>query len=228
MNITDTIEPKVDQLTADHLIGRTLTIRITEVRLTSSEQPCEIAYDGDDGLPYRPGKSMRRVLVHVWGGDVKQYVGRSMRLYRDDDVQFGGLKVGGVRISHMSHIDGPVTMALTAKKGSKKAYKVLPLPVEQSAEPKPTGLPIIAPDGSTRRISPGRYLDKLREALDRMTTPAALTAWCLSMAPCLAEVRAHDDALAHQAEQLAEGRAVQLAGPPQDEPGATEPKEGAG
>lgn len=135
MNITDTIEPKVDQLTADHLIGRTMTIRVTEVELTGGEQPCEIHYEGENGLPYRPGKSMRRVLVHVWGGDVNKYVGRSMRLYRDDDVQFGGLKVGGVRISHMSDIAAPVTMALTAKKGSKKAFKVLPLVPEKPAAP---------------------------------------------------------------------------------------------
>jgi hypothetical protein len=142
VNITDTIAPKVDQLTADHLIGRTLTIRITDVRLAAGDQPCDIYYEGDDGLPYRPGKSMRRVLVHVWGCDVKQYVGRSLTLYRDDDVQFGGLKVGGIRISHMSHISAPVTMALTAKKASKKAFKVQPLVVQ---EPRAAG-----PDKATQ------------------------------------------------------------------------------
>lgn len=136
MNITDTIEPKVDQLTADHLVGRTLTIRITAVRLSPGEQPCEIDYEGSNGLPYRPGKSMRRALVHVWGPDANAYVGRSMTLYRDDDVQFGGLKVGGIRISHMSHITSPVTMALTAKKGSKKAFKVQPLVVDAPKEDK--------------------------------------------------------------------------------------------
>lgn len=135
MNIMDTIEPKVDQLTADHLVGRALTIRITSVDLAPGDQPCDIHYEGENGLPYRPGKSMRRVLVHAWGSDVTKYVGRSLRLYRDDDVQFGGLKVGGVRISHMSHIDGPLTLALTAKKGSKKAFRVQPL-VEEPAEDK--------------------------------------------------------------------------------------------
>lgn len=217
MNITDTIDPRVDQLTADHLVGRTLTIRVTSVELSAGEQPCEIHYEGEDGLPYRPGKSMRRVLVHVWGGDVLQYVGRSMRLYRDDDVQFGGLKVGGIRISHMSDITEPKTLALTAKKGSKKAFKVLPLPAEH-VETKPTSLPIIAPDTSTRRVSPGAYLTKVFEALSRMESPAALNAWCMSMVPCLAEVRAFDDGLAREAEALADGRAKLLAGPPGDVP----------
>lgn len=127
MNIDETIDPKVDQLTADHLIGRTLTIRVTDVRIAAGDQPCDIYYEGDNGLPYRPGKSMRRVLVHCWGGDSNRYRGRSMTLYRDDDVQFGGLKVGGIRISHLSDIASPMTIALTAKKGAKKAFKVLPL-----------------------------------------------------------------------------------------------------
>ena len=227
MNITDTIDPKVDQLTADHLIGRTMTIRITAVRLTSSEQPCEIAYEGDAGLPYRPGKSMRRVLVHVWGGDVNEYVGRSMRLYRDDDVQFGGLKVGGIRISHMSHIDEPKTLALTAKKGSKKAHKVLPLPVERAAAvaAAQVKLPVIAPSGALHEVPKERWLAAIGKALGGMEDAAALNKWCRMMVPFLGQVRALDDGLAHEAEMLAEGRALELAGPPQDEPGATEPDE---
>jgi hypothetical protein len=133
MNISDTIAPKVDQLTADHLVGgESLTIRITSVKLSAAEQPCDIDYEGCNGLPYRPGKSMRRVLVHAWGGDISKYVGRRLRLFRDDDVQFGALKVGGIRISHMSDIAGPLTIALTAKKGSKKAFRVLPLEDEQT------------------------------------------------------------------------------------------------
>ena len=135
MNITDTIEAKSDQLNADDLIGRTLTIRVTNVLLQAGEQPCAVHFVGDNGKPYKPGKSMRRVLVHVWGPDAAKYAGRSMTLYRDDDVQFGGLKVGGIRISHMTDISEPVTMALTAKKGSKKAFKVLPLRVEAPPPP---------------------------------------------------------------------------------------------
>ena len=62
-------------------------------------------------------------------------------------------------------------------------------------------------------------------AIGGMEDAAALNQWCLAMVPHIAAVREVDDALAHQAEQLAEGRAVQLAGPPQDEPGATEPED---
>jgi hypothetical protein len=70
---------------------------------------------------------MRRVLVHVWGKDGNAYVGRAMKVYRDPKVLFGGVEVGGIRISHMSHIDKAVTMALTMTRANKKPFTVQPL-----------------------------------------------------------------------------------------------------
>lgn len=188
MNITDTIDPKVDQLTADHLIGRTLTIRVTGVQLAAGDQPCDIHYEGENGLPYRPGKSMRRVLVHAWGGDVNQYVGRCMRLYRDDDVQFGGLKVGGIRISHMSHLPGPVTLALTAKKGSKKAFKVQPLVEEKAAPAAPAApvvtLKLIKPDGDEFTASGiAQWVAGCKRTIAQKADAASLGKWRADMAP---------------------------------------------
>lgn len=130
-DLSQTIAPKSDQLNADDLIGGiTKTIRITKVSLSSTpDQPIAINFEGDNGKPYKPCKSMRRVLVQVWGKDGNSYIGRSLTLFRDDKVKFGGLDVGGIRISHMSHIDSPVTMALTATKASRKPYTVKPLAV---------------------------------------------------------------------------------------------------
>jgi hypothetical protein len=128
-DLSKTIAPKSDQLNSDDLIGGPITITLTRVSANEGtpEQPINVFFEGDGGKPYRPGKSMRRVLVHVWGKDGASYVGRSMTLYRDPDVQFGGLKVGGTRISHMSHIDKAQTMALTATKASRKPFTVKPL-----------------------------------------------------------------------------------------------------
>ena len=125
--MTDTIIAKSDQLNSDDLMGRSITIKITDVKVMMAEQPCIISYEGDGGKPYKPGKSMRRVIVQVWGTDPAAYIGRSLTLYRDANVMFGGVQVGGTRISHMSHIDRPVTMALTATRGNKKPFTVQPL-----------------------------------------------------------------------------------------------------
>jgi hypothetical protein len=128
MNMLDTIIPKSDQLNADDLIGGPITIKITGVVGSDTpDQPVKVNFDGDKGKPYKPCKSMRRVMVHVWGPDAKQYVGRSMTLYCDAGVSFGGMKVGGIRISHMSDMKEPKTMALTATKAKRAAFTVHPL-----------------------------------------------------------------------------------------------------
>ena len=132
MDISPTIVAKSDQLNADDLIDRTITIRIKRVNVKADEQPVSISYEGDNGKPYKPGKSMRRVLAHAWGKDATVYAGRSLILYRDPTIRFGGLAVGGIRISHMSDITGNLTVALTETRGSKKAFTVKPLKVEQS------------------------------------------------------------------------------------------------
>lgn len=119
------IIPKSDQLNADDLIAGPMTIKVSEVTIRGGqEQPVSIHFEGDGGKPYKPCKSMSRVLVAAWGPDAKVYAGRSMTLYRDPSVKWGGMDVGGIRISHLSHIGEQMTMALTATKGSRKAYTV--------------------------------------------------------------------------------------------------------
>jgi hypothetical protein len=93
------------------------------------DQPVAVHFEGDNGKAYLPCKSMRRVLVHVWGRDGGAYVGRSLTLFRDEAVVFGGAAVGGIRISHMSELARPVTLSLTASKASRKPYVVQPLVV---------------------------------------------------------------------------------------------------
>jgi hypothetical protein len=131
VNLLPTIAPKSDQLNADDLIGRSMTIRVTKVGLCGeADQPIAVHFDGDGGKPYKPCKSMRRVMVHIWGSDGAKYVGQRMTLYRDDRVQFGGLAVGGIRISHMTGIDRDVTLALTATRANRKPFTVRPLAPE--------------------------------------------------------------------------------------------------
>lgn len=127
-DLSKTIEAKSDQLNSDDLLGgKEITIKITKVSAGSVEQPIEINYENDGGKPYKPGKSMRRVLVEAWGPKGENYIGRSLTLFRDAEVKWAGLAVGGVRIKAMSHIDRVLTMALTASKGNKKPFVVQPL-----------------------------------------------------------------------------------------------------
>lgn len=129
VDLNHTIEPKSDQLNADDLLSCTKDITVTAVRLHSSDdQPVSIHYEGDDGRPYKPCKSIRRVLIHAWGSNGNDWIGRSMRLYCDPDVKFGGSKVGGIRVSHLTDIDQPITLNLTVTRAKRKPYTVEPMP----------------------------------------------------------------------------------------------------
>lgn len=130
------IVPKSDQINADDLISGPLTITIEDVQIRGGqEQPVSIYFAGSDKA-FRPCKSMSRVLVAAWGPDANAYIGRSLTLYRDPKVKWAGMEVGGIRISHMSHIDREMVMALTATKGSRKPHAVKPL-VMQAQQSKP-------------------------------------------------------------------------------------------
>lgn len=121
------VEAKSDQLNADDLIGGPRTVTITRVTGNDGDQPVSIFYQGDNGKPFKPCKTIRRVLLGVWGRHAQEYVGRSMTLYRDDNVTFGGLNVGGIRISHMSNIDQKTLVVVNKSKGKKVGMEVLPL-----------------------------------------------------------------------------------------------------
>ncbi len=134
--MTDTITPKSDQLNSDDLMTGDRTFTIAEVRKGSAEQPVAVRLaEFPDGRPYYPCKSMRRVMVAAWGAEASAYVGRRLTLYRDPEVRFGGESVGGIRIRAMSHIEKPLTIALTVTRGRRAPYRVQPLPDDAPTVP---------------------------------------------------------------------------------------------
>lgn len=131
------VAPKSDQLTADDLVGGPRTIVVTRVTGNASDaaQPVNVWFEGDDGKPFRPCKTIRRVMMHCWGADAAQYTGRAMTLFRDPKVEFGGMQVGGIRISHISHIDRKTLVPVQVRKGAKGGYEVLPLAAPPQDDP---------------------------------------------------------------------------------------------
>jgi hypothetical protein len=80
-------------------------------------------------MPFKPCKTMRRVLITAWGANGKDWIGKSMTLFCDPNVKFGGVALGGIRISHLSHINGPMNMMLTASRGRKSQVVVHPIEI---------------------------------------------------------------------------------------------------
>lgn len=134
-DISDTLAPVSDQLDAIelHLSGpRTFTVK--SVSKGNAEQPVQI-HLAEFPRPWRPGKSMRRVLVACWGPDASAYVGRRVRLWCDPGVRFGGAEVGGTRILALSHLDKPRTVPLLVTRGKSAPYRVEPLPDDAPTSP---------------------------------------------------------------------------------------------
>ena len=123
-SLKSTIEPKSDQLNYDDLLTGPITVTVVSVkRSKSSEQPIDIHIDGH--RPYRPCKSMRRILISAWGDKGAEWIGKSMTLYGDPTVKFGGVSVGGIRISHLSDIDSPeINFMLTTSRSRRSGYTV--------------------------------------------------------------------------------------------------------
>jgi hypothetical protein len=128
MNLTESIAPRSDQLNADDLIGGPVTVTVIEVRSGTPDQPVNVVTEEFGAeRPYKPSKSMRRVLVMAWGAESAAFVGRKLTLFRNPAIRFGKEEVGGIQISHMSHIDAPISVALTVTRGKRAPFTVQPI-----------------------------------------------------------------------------------------------------
>ena len=126
MSLRDTIAPKSDQLNYDDVAKQPLTVTVETLKAGAAEQPIDIVLAETDRV-YRPCKSMRRVLVAAWGDKGKDWIGQRLTLYGDPDVKFGGVALGGIRISHVSGIDAPLTIKLTTTRSKRADYTVRPI-----------------------------------------------------------------------------------------------------
>ena len=142
-DLADTIAPKSDRINADDFLAGPEQAKITAVKRGDSDTPVAIHLEGRK--PYYPCKSMRRVLIACWGRDGSGWVGREMVLFNDPEVVFGGVKVGGIRISHLSHLETDMTISLTKTRGKKAPFVVRRLQSNSAPEKKPAAEPEMYP-----------------------------------------------------------------------------------
>lgn len=130
------IEAKSDQLNAVDLMAGPITVTIKSVAPTGSkEQPCAIVYD-DPQRPFKPCKTMLRLLVAVWGLDANVWLNRQLTLFRDPSVKLKGEAVGGARVSHMSHLQSEsMTVEISGGRHKKVFWTVFNIPTEEPKQP---------------------------------------------------------------------------------------------
>lgn len=164
--LAEALAPRSDQLNADDLIPGPRVLKFTGVRVIKDGRDIKLVlnFEGDNGKPWKPCKSMGRAMVMAWGitdENITQMIGKSVRVFRDPEVSFGDQKqIGGIRISHMSHITKPAQIKLTVSQGKKAMFTFHPLVTD--AETKADA----AAEWAAKHISELGQMDDL-DALDK-------------------------------------------------------------
>jgi hypothetical protein len=169
--IAKSIIPKSDQLNAEDLLSGPITVTVTDVKQGTAEQPVALIIDGGR-QPYKPCKTMRKVLVYCWTDQAANWIGKRMTLYADPDIKWAGVAVGGIRISHLSGIESQVMLMLSETKGKRKPITVKPLPDEV-----PQSVPVNFTD-MICEAKTSEELDKIaRTIVKSKPTPDDLAFW---------------------------------------------------
>jgi len=137
-DLSSSIEAKSDQLNAVDLMSGSKEIKIIKVDHNPSDiqQPTTIHYENENGRPYKPGLTMRRILIECYGKNGGDYVGKSLLLFRNSEITYGKEKVGGIEISHLSCIDNDVTVTLPVGRNKHRKFIIKPLKAENNADAK--------------------------------------------------------------------------------------------
>lgn len=135
-DISETLVSNSDQLDNVDLMGGARVFTISDVTITGGEQPLSIRLE-EYPRPWKPGLTVRRIINGIWGSESDEWIGRKVRLFRDDTVTFGKAKTGGTRISHASNMTKAVTLTLPTSKGKFGEFTVQPLTDEPAPKPLP-------------------------------------------------------------------------------------------
>lgn len=135
MDLSQAIVARSDQQNADDYIAGPKTFQIESVSQGSQDQPVHINLVGEQGKPWKPSKTMLRVLTSAWGTDGDTYAGRWVTLFRDPEIKWAGEAVGGISVAALSHIDKAFTLKLTVSRGKRKPITVQKLEAPVQAAP---------------------------------------------------------------------------------------------
>jgi len=134
-----TAESRSDQWNADDFLSGPRTFTIAGARKGVAEQPYDIVFEGEEKV-WRPPVTVRKILTAAWGDESDEWVGRQVTLYHDPTVRNPGGGMGGIRMSHMSHITKRVEKAVIVSRGKRGVVSVEPL----TTTPEPTAEQVAA------------------------------------------------------------------------------------
>lgn len=140
-DIAHTLIARSDQMNAVDIIGTERLLKIVSVDVKQSgEQPVTIHYEGENGRPWKPALTARRILASLWGSESAKWIGHTVAVHCDATVVYAGEEVGGIRPHAATGIETTQVIKLKEKRGPKpKTFEIKPLRMDTS-KPKPTAV----------------------------------------------------------------------------------------
>ena len=173
-DISHTLIAKSDQLNAVDVIGAEKVLTITSVDVKQSgDQPVIIHYEGENGRPWKPCLTVRRILSELWTRDSSKWIGHSVSVHRDPTVKWAGEPHGGIRPHAATGLDSTVVIKLKEERGGKpKAFEIKPLRMTTATKSEPRAVVQFSMENYTRAIekilSESKDHDELTTRFDRM------------------------------------------------------------
>ncbi len=158
-----TVKKNTDQLNYEDFLGGAIRdVTIADVKVGAKEAQYDIAIEGDDRY-WRPPATVLKLLQLAYGNEAANWIGKTARLYGDPTVKMKGRMVGGIRVSHLSHLAAPLRADLTITRGQTGEFTIDPLPDAPAPAP--------VPEPSAEDVATCTDQDQLRDWY-RISTPA--------------------------------------------------------
>lgn len=136
VDIRAAIKPRSDQLNFENFLTGPQTFTVAKVTPGDRDHPVFIHMVECPTTPYKPSKGMLKCIAcpDGWGDKSSKWAGLKITLYGDPTVIYGGVEVGGIKVSHLEEIEGDYETLISARRGVRKPHLIRKL--------VPTGLPM--------------------------------------------------------------------------------------
>ena len=156
VDIRAATKPKSDQLNYETFLTGSQTFTVSKVTPGDRDHPVFIHMNECPATPYKPSKGMLKCIAQPdgWGDKSSQWVGKSITLYGDPTVIYGGVEVGGIKVAALSDINGDYETLISARRGVRKPHLIKKIVIQMYDDQKfvanlPAWLKLIADGKAT-------------------------------------------------------------------------------
>ena len=138
VDIRAATKPKSDQLNYETFLTGPQTFTVSKVTPGDRDHPVFIHMNECTATPYKPSKGMLKCIAQPdgWGDKSSQWVGKSITLYGDPTVIYGGVEVGGIKVAALSDINGDYETLISARRGVRKPHLIKKIVIQMYDDQK--------------------------------------------------------------------------------------------